>query len=221
LLLAFEVGMYCYFNLASAYSMMFIHAFFANDRVRESIYHFSEHYLPGREVSILSGLKTHVSLLSLLFFFALQTQEDTLSSQAWIKWGVMTVIGLAIIPMGARASLAVSNALVKPERPHHAFLVQNMVQHTVLLLVCMYLYPCLVQALDTTFGQETTPTTAAALDTLGLENNAAPAEIKNRIRSLLLQNHPDHSSNPAAKELTQKILEAARVLKKQIQHRAP
>ena len=81
-----------------------------------------------------------------------------------------------------------------------------------LLYAWHYMYPWLLQSMETSFKISTNSATEA-LNTLGLEEHATPEEIKKQVRSLLRTYHPDHNSDPIAKDMTQKILAAAEVLK--------
>jgi hypothetical protein len=210
MVLGLELGIY---NATSpAYGkMMLIQALLCNEEVLRGIHHCAQKHFPGRELSILSGVKQHVSNIGTLLYFMQICASSPWTYESFIRWGTMAMVMVSFNKI-CELSSSLFGKFVSKYGKFDQTIAQNVTYQLLQLAVYTYLYPWMLESIDAQLLASNSPRDKA-LETLGLPQDATPEEIKAQMRKLIKAVHPDHGHSKEATDRTAEILAAAAVLR--------
>lgn len=203
--LAVELGIYYHFDILSFSTRQLIQACLAHDKLVVPILNTVKSVYPDmNEISIMSHVKKYTGTLSVLCFFLSRCWADSFTSVALWKWGALMMVMLGTEHLSKQFSTAISNTIFDKKR-QNAFFSAYIMQQTIAIIACIYLYPWIVQSMEYFTASDLRQ---QALDILELGADASLTDINKQYRKLARQYHPDLNKAPGAKEKMSQIHDA-------------
>lgn len=211
LALTIEIGIYFYCDQLFLYSIQFFQAFLNTNLVLNQLHLLTSKYVPEYELSLISRIKeNNILSLSIIFSLIHQCWFESSLSQGIVKWSLLAIAIMLYDHMSKKVSTHLCKIFMSKELP----VIRIIIQQLLMLCAGIYLYPWLAHNIDSIFLTNDLDSQKKALDVLGLGDKATPSEIRNKVRTLFREYHPDVNSDPGARDRFLEIQAAAETLKR-------
>ena len=209
-----EIGIYFYCNQLSLYSIQVFQMLLGSDLVLAQLHRFTSKYMPKHELSVFSSIKNNKYPLSILFFLIQQCWFEPSLSQGLIKWGALAIAMMVYQYASKKISGYACDIMLPQDTSQKTLLIKSTMQQLLWLWASIYLYPYLIQNLDSVFlAMADDGKYEAALNVLQLNRDATPQKIRKKCRELTLNYHPDLNRDSGARHLHSEIKSACETLR--------